>query len=75
VIKYVEDNYDVISDAMILSNKEDKLRKHNKKSEPNSESDSDSKVKIKKHGITIRAIKKVKNKGENNEAVIILSFD
>ncbi len=75
VIKYVEDNYDVISNAMILSNKADKLRKHKKNSETSSElgseKSSDSKVEIKKYGITIKAKKKIKN----NEATIILSFD
>lgn len=73
IVKYVEENYKAILDAMIASNKEDKKRKLKSSSEQ-SKSESSStieKVTIKKDGMNIKAKKKIKNE----EMKIILSFD
>lgn len=62
VIKYVEDNYDVISDAMVKANKDDKKKKINIK--------SSTKI-INKDGVNITAQKMV----DNGELKIIISFN
>ena len=69
VIKYVEDNYDVITKSMILSNKSDKKKKRNKTNKTNNKATNN--IVIKKNGINIKAKKDV----EDNKVKILLSFD
>lgn len=77
VVKYVENNYKTILNAMVVSNKEDKKRKLKSSSEKSKTETSSistcksEKVKMKKEGISINAKKQVKN----DEMKIILSFD
>jgi hypothetical protein len=67
IIKYVEDNYDSLTNEMIVSNKKEKETK-SKSSEKKK-----SKVVVKKKGITVTA-KKVKSL-MNEDNKIIVSFD
>ena len=75
VIEYVMENYNLISKAMVTTNKADKSRKikelnqkdnnqHNQTVQPN-------KLTVKKSGVNISAKKKIKN----DNVKIILSFD
>jgi len=68
VIDYINDNYNVISKAMVSTNKQDKVKKIKEKSlkEPNKEE-----LSIENRGIIISAKKKV----SRDEVKIILSFD
>lgn len=70
VIKYVENNYDVISKAMIKFNKEEKEKKI-KYIEENKKEPNNSSIKVTKNGVNIIAKKQVKD----NEVKIILSFE
>jgi hypothetical protein len=72
IVKYVEDNYKIILNAMVTSNKEDKKRKLKTTSDKSVvSSTSVEKVAMCKDGLNIKAQKKVKN----DEVKIILSFD
>lgn len=73
LINYVDDHYETISKAMIISNKEDKNRKLKEKTNKGKTSSDSStqKIKIKKNGINIVAKKNAKQ----NEIKIVLSFD
>ena len=78
VVKYVENNYKTILNAMILSNKEDKKRKIKSSSEKSAseketkkENEIKSVAKVNKNGINMKANRKIKN----DEVKIILSFD
>lgn len=74
VIKYVEDNYDKILDAMIDSNKEDKIKKQTKKSDSEKSTTtqkSKDSIKVKKTGVIVQA-RKIQ---DSNEVKIVLSFD
>ncbi len=63
VIDYVKNSYDTIIEAMIQSNKKDKLRKQNNTNK------KQSKATIKKNKVTVRVVKKVKDN------TIVLSFN
>jgi hypothetical protein len=80
IIKYVDDHYKELTDAMVVSNKEDKKRKKNKKNKK--DDDSTDVVKISKAGIDVVAKKKITSKEQEQskdnkmkEVKIILSFD
>ena len=70
IIKYVQSNFNKLSTAMIISNKEDKLKKKKKKENIKNRK-TETKLKIK--GITITA-KKAANSSPS-ERKIIVSFD
>jgi len=69
IIDYVENNYDIISKAMVQSNKDDKLKKLN----DNKSNDSKESITINKYGVNINAEKNIKK--ETSEVKIIVSFD
>lgn len=72
VIKFVEDNYDTILEAMIESNKEDKIKKLNKISDSEkSTTTQKSKESTKKKTVTHVPLRKI----DNTELKIVLSFD
>lgn len=82
VIKYVQDNYDSLSKAMVLSNKVDKQKKQERLTESSVSKDADvpsikslkkneNTVEIKKNNVNINAKKKV----DSDKVKIILSFD
>ncbi len=79
VVKYVEDHYNAILKAMVKSNKDDKIRKHEFNQETGSselllvepEPEIENTVKVVKKNISIVAEKKV----VKNEVKIVLSFD
>lgn len=76
VVKYVEDNYNIILKAMIKSNKDDKIRKHEinqEKEEINTINNNNinETVKVVKNNINILAQKQI----VKNEVKIVLSFD
>lgn len=64
IIKYVQDNFDKLSSAMIISNKDDKIKKRRKR-------EKIKKATIKKNNITVSAEKKL----SETECKIIVSFD
>ena len=77
IIKYVQDNYDAILDAMVKSNKEDKNRKRykteKKKKEKKEIKREEKKIEINKYGISIGAIKIID--GDDEVEKYVLSFD
>ncbi len=71
VIKYVEDNYQKLSASMIVSNREDKLKKKKKRENIKKISRKDE-FKLNKEGIIVTA---KKEKTIKKECKIIVSFD
>nr|QBK89342.1 MAG: uncharacterized protein LCMiAC02_04370 [Mimivirus LCMiAC02] len=76
IIKYVQDNHEMILSAMIKSNKEDKNRKKHKmekKKKDKKKIKKEEKVKISKYGIDIEAIKVID--GDDEVEKYVVSFD
>jgi hypothetical protein len=69
VLDYVETNYKAIHNAMVVSNKEDKKRKEQKRTTKPKPKQND--YVVKKEGIQVKAEKQTFNK----ECTITLSFD
>ncbi len=77
IIKYVQDNFDIILNAMIKFNKEVKDRKKNKieKKKKEKKETKEEKVKIKKLGIDIGIVKIIDDTDDKIIEKYVISFD
>lgn len=71
IITYVENNYEIVSKEMNVSNKDDKKRKHEKILGKKTNKVSSPTIKNKSNNIGINVSKKI----ENEQVKIILTFD